>query len=203
MAELLPRGIAEATKPDKEALKALEFLTEEYPSVRNTNLYYIPQLVSTKSSGFNPEKLHTADLGTYLAGKAAGRISLRPGQKGWSSLLSPWLALGHESSHAFSGDPRHFFNWLNIGRLPTINEFRYGSPRAVSEGFAEGLSNAILGKYNKQAYAPYVIHPFTNTKPYVEGGWLGRAVGEVFREGSKVNQEEIINLLLDATRKHM
>ena len=192
--KLSPEHFANLSKTDK---RALETLTEAYPSVRNTRLEY------NKSDAFGTP-LGEIGKSEYLAGEKPGVIFLTDPQNYIShplekKLSSPPISYAHEASHAFTGTPAEFATW---GRFKEPNYSMYDNPTALSaEGFAEGLSHSILNKYNKKVFAPYwqeyKEYPQDLRNVYLKSGYHGADVGSTLRGGNIPNQQETIEKLLE------
>ena len=203
-----PRAWEELGVADKAALEAL---TEMYPAVRRAPIYAGPQGMEKGSAWRFPTS--TLDVPTWAAGgenlgsayknmlrgdpkRYFGSIRVDPASDIESlGINDPAVSYAHEAGHVLGGP---LAAWTH----------NYGEPRkGVSEGFAEGLSNVLLDRYNKDAstwYWPfqYKKGPEAFKKPYIKAGYLGKDVGSEIRSGNKVDQQNVIELLLDIIKQH-
>jgi len=191
--KLSPEHYGNLTGVDK---RALETLTESYPSVRNTRLEY------NKSDAFGTPLGEIKRL-EYLAGKKPGTIfltdprnyTIHPLEK---KLSSPPIAYAHEGSHALTGTPSELASW---GKFTEPNFSMYDNPTSLgTEGFAEGASHSMLNKYNKEVFTPYwqeyKDYPSDLKDVYIKSGYLGADFGSDLRKGIVPNQEKAIEELL-------
>jgi hypothetical protein len=170
--------------------KALEALTESYPSVKAANLQYGVE------DAYGIKELRS--LQEHLAGQKPGYILLTDPQNYTNHplekvLSSPAISYAHEGGHALTGGSSDIANW---SKIPLME----GYPKAGVEGFAEGFSHALMGKYNKNVLAPYwqdYKKQFPDLKDaYLKPGYLGVDVGESIRGGNVPNQQNIIEELI-------
>jgi hypothetical protein len=197
---------------DKPSKAAMELMTESYPSLKKSKLltqsgpssdWADPVLTKLSEKG-----RRTITTREFLAqnpsiedwvGGSADPGSIHLG--GSSSKGGHPLALSHESAHDITGP---MYGWVN----PPMGNQMNTSLRAGQEGFAEGMSNAMLNRFNKKAYAPYWPNNYRAAKDhqlrnaYLDSGKLGRSVGDELRSGTVPAQEDIINMLIKIIQRN-
>jgi hypothetical protein len=196
---------------DSKSKAAMELMIESYPSLKKSKLLTQP----------GPSSDWADPVLTKLREKGRGTITMReflaqsPSIKEWvSGSADPGsirvgtstskggypLAVSHESAHDITGP---LYGWVK----PNMGNQMSTPLRAGQEGFAEGMSNSMLNRFNKDAYAPYwpnhyraEVHPLRNT--YLDSGKLGRFIGDELRSGNAPPQEDIINMLIKLIQRY-
>ena len=186
--KLSPEHFASLSKSDK---RALETLTESYPSVRNSSL------ITGLEDAFRDQY---KNLPEQLIGAKPGEITLtypkyytHPLEK---KLSSPAISYAHEGAHAFTGGSGNLAGWTS-----DLDEFA----RPSVEGFAEGFSHALLNKFNKDVLAPYWWE--YRAKPgfkdvYTASGYHGVDVANSIKGGNIPDQRDAIQELMNILSRY-
>lgn len=189
---------------DKTSLRAMEHLTERFPAVKRVPVDIAEQYPTPYSVFQSPATWPSIEQ--WVTGKVPfgvrrfGRIKLNPAAE------SVAMDYAHEAGHAFAGPTE---DWVRKEAtiLPArVNKF-WTPDIAGSEGFAEGISNALLNRFGKSAdtyYWPRVYKeaPTWLQKPYNEAGYLGRDVGSDLRKGKSVDQQSMIEELIKIINRY-
>lgn len=185
--------------------RALETLTEMFPSVKNSILQEGTRDI------FSAPILRNLDR--TVQGEVPGTISISK-PKNYNSvferlLSGPPMAYAHEASHAVSGNSSDLGFWAGLVNSVKQRWKDYIGKEvsdAAVEGFAEGSSHAMMDRFNELVYAPYWNRLYKHTellqKPYLDAGELGVDFGNSIRAGNPMDQRSTIDQLVDIITKH-
>jgi len=208
--ELLPalEGVMRAkglAKPNSKTLRALEILSEEFPSVRNTGVEFRGPNVIKETNTWEPSAFYSKPswdtLDTFLSGKPKSRIVV-------DSDFDAGLvqATTHEIIHSLTGGYHDLPYWMtgSIGRARSLQNIAAPIIEGVADGAAATIaqkSYPTLSSTKGNLYWPKMrIHP-GQTNPvthdsYLHGGLVGRRVGDQLLQGKVPDQVGTIEELM-------
>lgn len=202
-----PSNLAELDRillPGSKSYNALERITD-IPSTKR-----LPLVVSDDPlvGSHRPAGYYKKD--SFLQGKdpdfwgSTNKIAI----SGQARDMDPVSVYAHEASHGFLGpliwDP------FNPGTEVYKKIHAVGAGKslysAAHEGFVDGMSNAILGRYGKNAHLTYWEAGQLRNEPlYTEAGELGVKVGKMLRNEKDLDvvalQSETIDRVMDMLKK--